>query len=174
MGYEDVRWSVDPTQTVALRFDDMEFVEALEDDERDEDSPLAQLLGVKHASEVDFAALVSGGVTIHARLGIPAKKADKLTLIAQASDRKQGMRYNAEAYNEAWFAAWVTKVTDEVSPTRVPADLSSPIETARGEAVGRLPDALRGQLFARLRVHVDKAGKPAKRDPKPSPGTAAD
>lgn len=167
-GYDDVRWDVSPDASVPLRFDDRDFIEALEaETAKDTDSrPLAKLLDVEVAEEWDFSALVEGELTIHARLGITAKARDDALTLAQIPTGS-GSKVGVAEFNARNFADWVVQVTDNRgAATRIPRGLNIPGQPrgTREAAFGALPDALRRPLIARLRVHTDKAGRPAVRD----------
>lgn len=162
----NIRWSVDPKSSKPLRFDDPEFVEALEADHGNADDgkkagPLAMLLGVKRATDYDFGGFIEDGVAIHARHGITGVDEDRLLTNAQMS----GERVNIEIANNRWFATWVHRVTDECDPSGVPTDLQSSNRKKREEAFGQLPTGVRKALITRLRVHADAASEPAMRDP---------
>lgn len=160
-----VRWSVSTSATSALRFDDVEFIEALVADAGKEGSPLAKLLEVEVATDADLSAFVDDGVVIHARHGITAGEEDALYTGGVYEDARKGVRPDVGRFNQTWFATWVTGVTAD-DPAAVPAGLSNRARRTREDAVAALPVPVRAALFARLRVHVDSVNRPAMRDPK--------
>jgi len=173
-----LRFSTDPTATVPLRFDDPEFIAALEaddqvtGDEGDEGDgqparPLAKLLGVKRAADYDFSPFVDMGVCIHARRAVPGGDEDALyTAAAKASGG-----IDIGTFNRRRWALWVKRVTIEDSEDLDPADrrtfnnLSSQKSRDREEAAAELPSSVRSAMFTRLRAHTDAQSKPADRDP---------
>lgn len=173
-----VRWSVDPKATVPLRFDDADFLDALRADGDAEDPrPLASLLDVKVAADVDFSAMVADGVCIVARETITGPESDRLQVAMQLAERR-GTKYNANDYNREWWATWVLGVTDEVDglPDQLRKGLNSADKSQRAEAICNrlLPLGVRQRLFARLRAHEEAVKAPAMRDPQPSAATAED
>src|SRR3990172_7912935 len=106
-----VRWSVDPNATVALRFTDEDFIEALQNDKGRETKALALLLEVEDAADYDFSEMVEDGVVITARESITGPEYDHLQVVMQLAERK-GPRYNAADYNREWWAPWVRGLSD--------------------------------------------------------------
>lgn len=171
-----IRWTVDPRETTRIMFDDPDFVAALEADATKEGSPLATLLGMMggRAADADFSDFVAEGVYLDVRLGITAGEEDQLQNYAQQDDARKGVKYDVDRHNRKWFGAWVTGVGDAMgADSKLPKGLSSARRGDREDAVGALPAAVRGALFARLRVHTDHANRPAMRDPLQSRSTPA-
>jgi hypothetical protein len=162
----------DASSTVPLRFDDAEFMAALESDDRDRDEgdksgPLAQLLGVSKASEFAFDDFAADGWTIHARQSITGQEEDTLFTNGQ----RAGGGVDLAAFNQYWYSVWALRVTlgdDAELDTRTKAALAglcSPNRKVRADAYGALPSVVRNAFRARLRAHVDAASRPAARDP---------
>lgn len=171
-----LRLSVDPSATVPLRFDDPEFLEALENDDRDDakknangQGPIASIFGTLKATDRDLSAFADDGYVLHAREAIQGKDEDA---IANATQRQSG-GVDIGALGEAHWSHWVLRVdvppeTLEDLPPRdrsVFAELSSPNRKTRGEALSKLPTFVRDGFRARLRAHVDSVSRPADRDP---------
>jgi len=169
-----VRWSVDPNATVALRFTDEDFIEALQNDKGRETKALALLLEVEDAADYDFSEMVEDGVVITARESITGPEYDHLQVVMQLAERK-GTRYNAADYNRDWWATWVRGLSDEVDgiPPKLRQGMASSDKRQREEAISsrQLPKRTRQMLFARLRAHEDAVNMPALRDPKRPPTT---
>lgn len=165
-----------PTATDPLRFDDPEFLEAIERDGADSGranppgfGSLAAVLGVKRASDYDFSDFIADGWVLHARPAITGAEEDALVTHAQG----EGGKANSAAANEYLWSVWVLGVSidgvdekdmDDETAARIRA-LSHPQRKARGDAFGKLPTVIRDGFRARLRCHVDKVGRPADRDP---------
>lgn len=171
-----LRLSANPNATTPLRFDDQEFLEAIEDDDGDDakknqagQGPLAQILGVMKAGDRDLSAFVDDGWVLHARQAITGRDEDS---IAASTQRSNGS-VDFSALGEAWWSTWVLRVelppetADEMEPEdrRVYQDLSSSNRKVRGEALSRLPTYVRDGLRVRLRAHVDSVARSAERDP---------
>lgn len=171
------RLEVSTDATVPLRFDDAEFLEALVADATDDTlapamgaprrGPLATLAGVRDIRDFDFSGFVDDGWVLHARRSITGDEEDALANAGQ----RQGGGLDVAAYNRAWWATWVRRVSldaaDEVDggTQRALAKLSSPNSRARQDAFGGLPVETRDGFMVRLRAHVDAASRPADRDP---------
>lgn len=168
---------VSQTATVPLRFDDPDFVTALV---RDGDTPggvgpLAQLLEVRKAADVDFSPFVDDGYVIHAR---PLIKTDERSTMINVG-QKAGGGVDVKAAQRNLWASWVTRVTvdedlalsDQMRTSF--AGLCHRQPKTREDAFGELPSTTADRLMARLRVHIEAAGRPADRDPaKVTPGEA--
>lgn len=158
-----VRWTVDPREEVALRFDDDNFTAALKAAAGDLADSLERLLGGPPA-DATFDALIADGVVIMARAGITGREDDELGNRAQQSDARKGIKVDVHEANLAQWGAWVTGVQD--SAGEAPAGLSDRNRKRREEAFGALPAPLKNALAARLIIHVREATAGALRDPK--------
>jgi len=158
----NVRWTVDPRATVALRFDDDDFIAALKTAEGDFRDKLESLLGGPPEA-ADFSDLVGDGVVIHARAGITGREDDDLGNRAQQSDARRGIKVDVAAANAALWGVWVTTVEDEAGS--VPEKLASRNQATRESAYLMLPATLKDVLMARLQVHIRDAKRGAMRDP---------
>lgn len=165
-----------PASSVPLRFDDPEFLQALEEDGKDPDTlnekgigRLAALLEVKNALDYDWSPFIEDGYVIHARTAITGSEEDAVFTSAQ----RPGGGGDLAAVHENWWSTWVKGVSmegwgaDDIpqDQARAMANLSSPNRKTRGDAFGNLPTVVRNGFRVRLRVHIDAASRPADRDP---------
>lgn len=162
--------TADRNTTVPLRFDDPDFIEALERDASDEQddvkTPLARLLGVKRAADFDFSPYTEINFTLNARPAVGGK-ADKDVY----TDARKGEGFDVAAFNAKRWSLWVlgASVSEEVTwPLKdgaAFAKLSSTDRGTREAGYNDLEARLQSVLTCRLRVHIDAAGRPADRDP---------
>ena len=158
-----VRWSVDPKEEVALRFDDENFTAALKASAGDLADSLERLLGGPPA-DATFDALIADDVVIMARAGIGHRADNELGNRSQQRDARKGVKVDVHEANIAQWGAWVVGVTDAVG--NVPSGLSSRKRRDREDAFGALPAGLADYLTARLMIHVREAKRGALRDPR--------
>ena len=157
-----VRWTVDPKEEVALRFDDEDFTGALKASVGDMHDQLERLLGVPPA-DATFDSLVADGVVIMARAGITGREDDELGNRSQQADARKGIKVDVPEASAAQWGVWVVAVRDNEGA--VPAALSDRNRRRREEAFGALPSGLKDALSARLLVHIKEANAGALRDP---------
>ncbi len=157
-----VRWSVDPNEEVALRFDDDDFLAALKASAGDLADSLERLLGGPPA-DATFGSLIEDDVVIMARAGISSRQDDELGNRSQQRDARKGVKIDVHEANVAQWGAWVTGIQDNAGS--VPAALNSRKRRDREEAFGALPSGLADVLTARLMIHVREAKAGALRDP---------
>lgn len=170
----NISLSLNKDETVALRLDDPEFIEALRDDpvEPDDDNPhgrgpLSILLEEDRAVDFDFAPYIEDGWVIHARSTIGSGEEDAITNAGQ----RRGGGVDMVALRRTDWQTWVkgVAVPDEklegadVATRKAIADLSSTSPKMRGEAYEKLPIQVRRVFSCRLRAHKDAQGQPAKR-----------
>lgn len=155
---------------VALRFNDPDFLDALERDESDDSGdvkrPLAGLLGLKRAADFDVAPYVEAGLTIYAREAVPGAAEKRLYTDARHGDDVDIVKFNASRW-----ALWVTglAVNDDVewereSDRKAFALLASSDKAKRLEGYNLLERRMQDILTCRVRVHMEQAGRPAERD----------
>lgn len=160
---------VDSGTTVPLRFDDPEFVRAIEDDDATTEGrgTLAQVLEAKKAGDVDLSPYVEDGWVLHVR---PSIRIDERGAQYNAGQKAGGGVDIKEALRSQW-GSWVMSVSLaedlELTPkmaAQIKA-LCNPNRKAREDAFGDLPSETASILIARLRVHIDGITRPADRDP---------
>lgn len=159
---------VESGATVPLRFDDPEFIRAIEEDDTQEGrGTLAQLMEAKKAGDVDMSPFVEDGWVLHTR---PSIRIDERSTQYNAGQRAGGGVDLKEALRAMW-ATWVmgVAVADDLELTPKMAAtlraLSNPNRKSREDAFGELPSGTACVLMARLRAHVDAVDALAHRDP---------
>lgn len=157
-----VRWTVDPRETIALRFDDQDFLDTLASAEGDFKDQLERWLGGPPA-DADLSAFVADGVVIHAKAGITGREDGKLGNDSQQKDARQGIKVDVPRATESLWGAWVTGVED--TDGSLPVGLSAPNRAKREETFALLLAPVQDALTARLRVHIRGANRDALRDP---------
>jgi len=157
-----IRYTVDARETVALRFDDPGFVEALASADGDFHDQLERLLGGPPA-EADLSAFIADGVVIHARAGVTGRDDARLGNDSQQDDARKGIKVDVPRATESKWGLWVLRVED--TDGSVPAGLSDRNKAVRQETFGALPAPVQDAFVARLRVHERDARRDALRDP---------
>lgn len=157
-----IRYTVDPKETVALRFDDPDFIEALASADGDFHDQLERLLGGA-PSEADVSAFVADGVVIHARASVSGRDDARLGNDSQQDDARKGIKVDVPRATESKWGLWVLRVED--TDGSVPAGLSDRNKAVRQETFGALPAPVQDAFVARLRVHERDARRDALRDP---------
>lgn len=157
---------------VPLRFDDPEFVRALEDDAGDKDGdvdrPLSRVLNVTRATDFDFSPLIAAEMVILAAPTVSGKQAEDVYTAAHTRDG-----IDVAKLNSGRWALWARGV--EVSPETMRAmtgesleairQMCHPTPKLREQGFNALSREWRVALTARLRVHIDQQDRPADRDP---------
>lgn len=163
-----IRYVVDPKETVALRFDDPGFVEALASADGDFHDQLERLLGGP-PTEADLSGFIADGVVIHARAGVTGRDDARLGNDSQQDDARKGIKVDVPRATESKWGLWVLRVEDAESIAGiaggVPAGLSDRNKAVRQETFGALPAPVQDAFVARLRVHERDARRDALRDP---------
>ena len=167
---------VESGATVPLRFDDLDFLRALEEDGQDPDSTgvLARAMEVAKATDVDFSPFIEDGWVLHVR---PNIRSDERSAMLNAGQKSGGGVDVREALRSQW-GSWVMRVTvdDDLELTPKMAAtfkaLSSTNRKAREDAYGELPSQTADRLTCRLRAHIEAARRPADRDPDKTLGEA--
>ena len=157
-----IRWTVDPKAEVALRFDDADFLAALQASTGDQADSLERLLGCPPV-DATFDMFINDGVVIMARAGITGREDDELGNRAQQSDARKGIKVDVYEANIASWGVWVVAVDDK--DRSLPAGLSDRNRKRREEAFGALPAGIKDVLTARLGVHIKAATRGPLRDP---------
>jgi len=158
--------------SVPLRFDDVEFLEALERDSADEHdevkTPLARMLGCKRAADYDLSPFIEVGLTIHARPAVLAKG----TKDAYTDARRGDGGADVAVFDARMWTLWVTRVTvneevqfEDAPNQRVWGMLSRPDKRSQGEGFDLLEERIQKVLSVRLRVHREARDRAADRDP---------
>lgn len=160
------RTDVSTKGTVELRFDDPDFLAALENDEMVKEGPerpsqpLARALGVDLATDFDFSYLVDANVCITVHAG---RSGDKASGRADAA-RGNKDQFSFKEYQRLIFSDWVISVSSD-DEALAPMDLSNRNGERQRAAFGALPEWLYNAYLARVRVHEDRAKLPPQRDP---------
>lgn len=157
-----IRYTVDPKETVALRFDDPDFLDALASAEGDFYDQLERLLGGVPA-EADLSGFVADGVVLHARASVSGREDGRLGNDSQQDDARKGIKVDVPRATESKWGLWVPSVEDAAGG--VPAGLSDRNRAVRQETFGALPAPVQDAFVARLRVHERDARRDALRDP---------
>lgn len=164
------RMTADRDAAVRLRFDDPEFLAALDRDADDSDDdvkhPLARLLDVKRASDFDFKPYTEVGFYILARVSVPGNAEKNLF-----TDARKGDSVDIALFNAKRWALWAIGVGANDGVEFVAADaaafanMASDDKAKRQQGFSSLERRFQDLLTCRLRVHIDQSGRPAERDP---------
>lgn len=168
-----IRLSVDPTSTVALRFDDPEFLEALRTEDEDKKKTFTALLGGEEPAEYDFSPYVEDGWWIRIRKGITGHEDDVISNRSQQEDARKGVKLDVAGANETLLATWVKAVgcdDDGHADKQLIAKLSDRRQRVREAAWAEVETGVRGAFLMRVRVFIDEQHRPAERDPNKTTG----
>lgn len=155
-----------------LRFDDPEFLRALEDDagskDGDVERPLSRLLNVTRATDFDFSRLIAAEMVIYVAPTVSGKQSDDIYTAAQTRDG-----VDVAKLNSGRWALWTRGVAVSAEAERAMLgeslealrQMCHPTAKIREQGFNALSREWRAALTCRLRVHIDQQDRPADRDP---------
>ena len=153
------RMTADRDAVLQLRFDDPDFIAALERDADDTDDdvkhPLARLLDVKRAADFDFSAYTEVGFHVLAQVTVPGNAEKNLY-----TDARKGDSVDIALFNAKRWALWAVGVGANEGVTFVPKDaeayalMGSADKAKRQQGFSSLERRFQDLLTCRLRVHI--------------------